>query len=40
MIKFMFKKWEDIYKWLASETSENRAYCKLCRKDFSISHGR
>lgn len=32
------KKWEETFKWLAPG-SNNRAYCKLCNKEFSISHG-
>jgi hypothetical protein len=32
------KKWEETFAWVAPASSEDRAYCKLCNKNFSISH--
>ena len=33
------KQWESTYTWVAPASSKDRAYCKVCNKDFSISHG-
>jgi hypothetical protein len=32
------KKWEETFAWVAPASSEDRAYCKLCKKNMSISH--
>jgi hypothetical protein len=32
------KKWEEIFAWVALASSEDPAFCKLCNKNFSISH--
>ncbi|PNF31172.1 hypothetical protein B7P43_G15154 [Cryptotermes secundus] len=33
------KKWKDMFSWVKPGPDENRAFCTLCRKDFSTSHG-
>jgi hypothetical protein len=32
------KKWEETFAWVAPASSGDRAYCKLCNNNFSISH--
>lgn len=33
------KKWEETFVWLRPGPTQHRAYCSLCKKDFSIAHG-
>ena len=32
-------KWKETLKWVAPGLSEDCAYCKVCNKDFSVTHG-